>query len=163
MSDNIEFLFKSPEESPGYLLSQLTMLLHRKQKKALDPLDLTQTQFVLLTSVAWLTNTSENVTQAEIANLNNFDRMMVSKVLRTLESKELITRQEHDTDTRAKVIKLTTKGKQVLQTALSAVENTDIAFFSHIGGAVSGFNKQLYTLIEANKESAATGEDAGKE
>ncbi len=152
MADNIEFLFKSPEESPGYLLSQLTMLLQRKQKKALDPLDLTQTQFVLLTSVAWLTNTSENVTQVEIANLNNFDRMMVSKVLRTLQSKELITRQEHDTDTRAKIVKLTPKGKQVLQTALTQIENTDIAFFSYIGTALPELNKQLHLLIEANKE-----------
>lgn len=152
MTDNIEFLFKSPEESPGYLLSQLTMLLHRRQKKALDPLDLTQTQFVLLTSVAWLTNNSENVTQVEIANLNNFDRMMVSKVLRTLQSKELITRQEHDTDTRAKVIKITPKGKQVLQSALTAVENTDIAFFSHIGAALPELNKQLNQLIKANNE-----------
>ncbi|MGV3609446.1 MAG: MarR family winged helix-turn-helix transcriptional regulator [Fluviicola sp.] len=157
MTDHIEFLFKSPEESPGYLLSQLTMLLHRRQKKALDPLDLTQTQFVLLTSVAWLTNTGENVTQIEIANLNNFDRMMVSKVLRTLQSKELITRQEHDTDTRAKVIKMTPKGKQVLQTALTAVENTDIAFFSHIGAALPNLNQQLYQLIEANKSQ----EDGG--
>lgn len=36
---------------------------------------------------------------------------MVSKVLRTLEDKGFITRKEHETDTRAKVISLTINGK----------------------------------------------------
>lgn len=151
MSDKIDFLFKSPEESPGYLLAQLTLLWQRKQKKVLDPLDLTHTQFVLLSSVAWLTNKNDNVTQVEIANLNNFDRMMVSKVLRALQAKKLITRQEHETDTRAKIVKLTPNGKKVLQLALTKIENADIEFFSSLGKKLSKLNKNMLKLIENNK------------
>ncbi|AWM12821.1 MarR family transcriptional regulator [Flavobacterium sp. NRK F10] len=151
MSDKINFLFKSPEESPGYLLAQLMLLWQRKHKKVLDPLDLTQTQFVLLSSIAWLTNKSDNVTQVEIANLNNFDRMMVSKVLRTLQTKKLIIRQEHETDTRAKIVRLTSHGEKVLQLALTKIENADIEFFSSIGDKLSDFNSNMYKLIEANK------------
>ena len=51
MPKQINFHFKSPNDSPGYLLGQLTMLWQRKQKKVLDPLDLTQTQFVLLAAL----------------------------------------------------------------------------------------------------------------
>lgn len=152
MPDKIDFLFKRPEDSPGYLLAQLTLIWQRKQKKVLDPLDLTQTQFVLLSSIAWLTNKSECVTQVEIADLNNFDRMMVSKVLRTLQTKKLITRQEHKTDTRAKIVTLTPNGKKILQTALSKVESADIEFFSSIGQKLSDLNAIMHQLIEANKD-----------
>lgn len=151
MPDKIEFLFKKPEDSPGYLLTQLTLLWQRKQKKVLDTLDLTHTQFVLLTSIAWLSITNKSLTQVEIANRNNFDRMMVSKVLRTLQTKKLITRQEHDTDTRAKIVKLTPGGKKILQAALTKVENADIDFFSTLGTKLSGFNESMLKLIENNK------------
>jgi len=152
MTDKVEFQFKTPEESPGYLLAQLTLLWQRKQKKALDPLDLTHTQFVLLTSVAWLSNTADAITQAEIADFNNFDRMMVSKVLRTLETKKLITRQGHKTDTRSKVVKLTPGGKEILQSALRKVESADIEFFSGLGPGLSAFNSGMLKLITQNKE-----------
>lgn len=152
MQDKFEFIFKSPEESPGYLLAQLTLLWQRKQKKALDPLDITHTQFVLLTSIAWLSNNNENVTQVEIANFNNFDRMMVSKVLRTLENKKLIHRQEHSTDTRAKIVTITTSGKGILQSALTQVENADIDFFSSLENNIAPFNSNMLKLINANKE-----------
>ncbi|MFZ0595451.1 MAG: MarR family transcriptional regulator, partial [Flavobacterium sp.] len=85
MTKEINFHFKSPKDSPGYLLGQLTMLWQRRLKKVLDPLDLTQTQFVLLAALGWLSKKSNCVTQVDIANQSNSDRMMVSKVLRTLE------------------------------------------------------------------------------
>lgn len=152
MSDKIDFIFESPEKSPGYLLAQVTLLWQRKLKKTLDPLDLTHTQFILLASIAWLTNKNENITQVEIANHNNFDRMMVSKVLRTLQQKKLITRQEHETDTRAKIIKLTTSGKKILQTSLTEAEKTDVAFFSSIEKKLVDFNSNMTKLIKANKD-----------
>ncbi len=152
MANKIEFQFKTPIESPGYLLGQLTTLWQRKQKKVLDPLNLTQTQFILLTALGWLSRENDNVTQVDIANQGNADRMMVSKVLRTLETKKFISRQEHQTDTRAKVIKLTNEGAKVLQKALTAVENADIDFFSVLGEKLSSFNHNMVHLTEQNKD-----------
>lgn len=152
MSKKIDFQFKSPEDSPGYLLGQVTLLWQRKQKKVLDPLNLTQTQFVLLAALGWLSRENDNVTQIDIANQGNADRMMVSKVLRTLEEKKYISRQEHKTDTRAKVIKLTDNGANVLQEALAAIENADIEFFSIIGEEkLSTFNKNMVNIIKGNQ------------
>lgn len=130
MAKKIEFHFKSPEDSPGYLLGQLEILRQRKLKRVLDPLDLTITQFVMLAAVGWLSRDNDAVTQIDIANQSSADRMMVSKVLRTLEEKKFITRQEHPTDTRAKVIKLSPAGESVLQKALISVETSDVDFFS---------------------------------
>ncbi len=152
MAKKIEFQFKTPNESPGYLLGQLTTLWQRKQKKVLDPLNLTQTQFVLLAALGWLSRENDNVTQVDIANQGNTDRMMVSKVLRTLESKEFIIRQEHQTDTRAKVIKLTNEGSKTLQKALTAVEAADIDFFSALGKNLSFFVQRMISLAEKNKD-----------
>jgi DNA-binding MarR family transcriptional regulator len=147
----IDFKFKSPNDSPGYLLGQVTMLWQRKLKKVLDPLNLTQTQFVLLAALGWLSKTNENVTQIDIANQSNTDRMMVSKVLRTLQEKKFISREEHRTDTRAKVIKLTNEGATTLQKALTAVENADIDFFSVLGNNLPDFNLNMVNLIEEHQ------------
>ncbi|HEV3223554.1 MAG TPA: MarR family transcriptional regulator [Puia sp.] len=152
MPKEIEFHFKSPNDSPGYLLGQLTMLWQRKQKKVLDPLDLTQTQFVLLAALGWLSKKNNAVTQVDIANQSNADRMMVSKVLRTLEGKRFIIRKEHETDTRAKTIRLTTKGEVVLQKALIEVENADLDFFATLDSKLSSFNKNMLRLIDKNSE-----------
>ena len=152
MAKKIEFKFKTPDESPGYLLGQLTTLWQRKQKKVLDPLDLTHTQFVLLAALGWLSRENDSVTQVDIANQGNADRMMVSKVLRTLEDKKFISRQEHQTDTRAKVIKLTNEGSKVLQKALTAVEDVDIDFFSILGNHLTLFNQNMIKLTERNKD-----------
>ena len=151
MLKEIEFQFKSPNDSPGYLLGQLTTLWQRKLKKVLDPLNLTQTQFVLLAALGWLLKKNDVVTQVEIAIQSNADRMMVSKVLRTLEEKKFISRQEHPTDTRAKIIKLTNEGATVLQKALTTVENADIEFFSALGDKLPSFNQNIAKLIEKNK------------
>jgi len=152
MNKNIEFHFKSPEDSPGYLLGQLTMLWQRKQKRVLDPLDLTHTQFVLLAALAWLSKESNNVTQIDIANQGNADRMMVSKVLRTLEEKKFVTRKEHKTDMRAKTISLTQLGASVLQKALAAVESADLEFFSDPDLDLSALNSTMLKLIDKNKQ-----------
>lgn len=152
MPKEIDFHFKNPNDSPGYLLGQVTMLWQRKQKKVLDPLDLTQTQFVLLAALGWLSKKSNAVTQVDIATQSNADRMMVSKVLRTLEDKGFVTRQEHETDTRAKIIRLTTTGEIVLQKAIIAIENADLDFFAILDKELSSFNKNMVQLIDKNSE-----------
>ncbi len=150
MPKEIEFHFKNPNDSPGYLLGQLTMLWQRKQKKVLDPLGLTQTQFVLLAALGWLSKKSKSVTQVDIAIQSNADRMMVSKVLRTLEEKGFIKRQEHEIDTRAKTITMTTKGERILQKALIEIENADLAFFAVLNSKLPLFNKNMLQLMDKN-------------
>ncbi len=151
MAKKVEFHFKSPNDSPGYLLAHLTMLWQRKQKKVLDPLDLTHTQFVLLAALGWLSRENNIVTQVDIANQSNTDRMMVSKVLRTLEEKKFITRQENERDTRAKNIQLTKTGIETLQKAIIEVENADNDFFSAIEANLLSFNANMLKLIDENK------------
>ena len=77
--------------------------------------------------------------------------MMVSKVLRTLEEKKFITRQEHPTDTRAKVIKLSLSGESVLQKALISVETSDVDFFNVLDPTdLKALNANISKLLAAH-------------
>ncbi|MDR0228000.1 MAG: MarR family transcriptional regulator [Flavobacteriaceae bacterium] len=152
MSESVEFPFKAPEESSGYLLWQVTMLWQRAMKRELDKLDITHTQFVLMAALGWLSKEGGNVTQIDIANHSNTDRMMVSKVLRTLEEKKVIKRKDHPVDTRAKVISLTLSGEELLQNALKVVGEVDKAFFDALGPYRPIVDINLKTLFDTHND-----------
>ncbi len=65
----------------------------------------------------------------DIATHSNVDRMMTSKVLRTLENKGFLTRKQDKVDTRAKSIELTESGDKILIAALEIVHTVDKYFF----------------------------------
>jgi len=141
------FGFESAEESTGFLLWQLTNLWQREIKKSLEPLDLTHSQFVLLASIHWLTLQKKDVTQILLSNHTKIDPMTTSTVLRTLQTKELLKRQEHSTDTRAKTVVLTEKGVKTTKQAIIIVEKFDNDFFSKLKSNITTFNKNILTLL----------------
>ncbi len=147
MNKKINFNFETPDENLGYLLWQTTMLWQRQMNRALDKVNLTHTQFVILIALAWLSRSSENVTQKEIADHSKTDRMMVSKILRTLEKNELVERKEHKTDTRAKSVFLTEKGVKTLQKAIEIKTNANELFFKKIYDKYQ-FSIELRKIIE---------------
>src|SRR5689334_9465151 len=101
------FSVEKPEESSGFLLWQVTSLWQRSIKKALEQYGITHSQFVLMASIHWLTLHKQEVTQIVLSAHTKIDPMTTSTVLRTLQQKKLIIRQEHTTDTRAKLVALT--------------------------------------------------------
>jgi MarR family transcriptional regulator, organic hydroperoxide resistance regulator len=133
MNESPLFSFEKPDDNAGYLLWQLSMRWQLKMKKGLDTLGITLTQFVLLAALHWLSRTGEIVTQNDLVQHTQIDKMTTSKVLRTLQNKQWITRNEHAQDTRAKIVCLTDTGKAILQKALGIVETVDKRFFSVLG------------------------------
>ncbi len=129
---NFDSEFEKPGDSPGFLLWQVSNLWQRKQRDALKPLDLTHTQFVLLTSLSWLEQSEEPITQVQLAHYTKVDVMMTSQVLRTLEKKKLVHRSPHPVDTRANQIHTTLLGKDLFAKALPVVEKIDTEFFSRL-------------------------------
>lgn len=150
MTDNLET--RMNEESTGYLLYHLTNLLQRTMKKELDKIELTHTQFIILATVFRLSQTNENVTQIEIATESKTDKMMVSKILRTLQNKNLLTRQEHSTDTRAKIILLTEDGKKLFKQAFSIVKEIEQSFFEPLSQGKDDFNSSIKLLTKINQD-----------
>lgn len=145
-SDNT-FSFDKPEESTGFLLWQVTNLWQREIKKALMPYDITHSQFVLMASIHWLTLEKQEVTQIILSAHTKIDPMTTSTVLRTLLQKNMVSRQEHHTDTRAKTVSLTENGKKIIKDAVIAVEQFDHNFFSTLENKLTGFNQNLLKLL----------------
>jgi DNA-binding MarR family transcriptional regulator len=142
------FSVDTPEESSGFLLWQVTNLWQREIKKALEKHELTHSQFVLLASIFWFTEQGETITQVALSSHTKIDPMTTSTVLRTLQSKGLLQRQEHHSDTRAKKVELTDKGIKVVKQAVKAVEKFDRDFFSPLGDKTHDFNKKLLSLLQ---------------
>lgn len=144
--------FERADDSPGFLLWQLTNLWQQRIRSALAPLGITHVQFVLLASIAWLENTEAVVSQAILSRHAHTDIMMTSQVVRTLEEKGLVTRTVHPTDTRAKAVSLTAEGHKIAQQALSVVETVDEQFFQGLGSQVSTFVGLMQFLIGAQAQ-----------
>lgn len=149
--DDITFSVEKAEESSGFLLWQVTNLWQREIKKALEPYDLTHSQFVLMASIHWLTLHKQDVTQILLSSHTKIDPMTTSTVLRTLQSKGLLQRQEHLTDTRAKTVGLTDNGKKIVKQAVKAVETFDKNFFATLRDKTKEFNEELLTLLGQKK------------
>jgi DNA-binding MarR family transcriptional regulator len=141
------FSVETPEESSGFLLWQVTNLWQREIKKALEVHNLTHSQFVLLASTLWLMQQNESITQIVLSNHTKIDPMTTSTVLRTLQKKGLLQRQEHLTDTRAKTVELTPTGIEIAKLAVKTVETFDHAFFEPLGNEATDFNKKLNLLL----------------
>ncbi len=124
--------FEGPEHSPGFLLWQVSTQWRRQIEMALATLGLTHPQFVLLTSVGWLTRKGDRVTQIELARHCGTDITMTSQILRTLERKEYIERKQREGDERSKLPSLTESGAQLIAKALPLVEAVDKRFFGKL-------------------------------
>lgn len=143
-----DFSFEKKEESTGFLLWQVTSLWQREIKKALGQYELTHAQFVLLAGIHWLASDEQSVTQIVLSKHAKVDPMTTSTVLRTLQKKGLVKRQEHKTDTRAKTVGLTEIGLNKIKQAIKTVEEFDKMFFSSLGGSVEEFNLKLVALCD---------------
>lgn len=143
-----DFIFEKPEESTGFLLWQVTNLWQREIKKALKKYGLTHSQFVLLASMYWLELDKQKSTQIVLSNHTKIDPMTTSTVLRTLQKKGLVLRKEHENDTRAKTVELTTNGQETAKQAIKTVEQFDSSFFGKLADESAEFNEKLIRLLE---------------
>jgi DNA-binding MarR family transcriptional regulator len=132
---NLPFGFDRPEDSPGFLLWQTTMIWQRQIKKALEPYDISHAQFVIMATLLWFDAHDYDTTQVSIVMQTKLDKMTVSKSLKRLVSLGFVDRIEHQSDTRAKNVTLTDKGKEMVGTLVPIVEGVDAKFFDRVSKA----------------------------
>lgn len=142
------FSYIEPEENSGYLLWQVTMQWQLSMNRALGKVELTLTQFSLMAGLYWLTKKKQAVTQQQLADYANTDKMMTSKVLATLEEKQIIERVKDPVDSRAKQLKMTDKGVAALREAYRIVQQVDDVFFSDVVKDKVMFDSLLKKLIK---------------
>jgi DNA-binding MarR family transcriptional regulator len=142
------FSYIEPEENSGYLLWQVTMQWQLSMNRALGKMGLTLTQFSLMAGLYWLSEKKQTVTQQQLADYANTDKMMTSKVLAVLEKKQIIERIKDPGDSRAKQLKITDKGTQALREAYHLVEQVDGLFFKDVVKDKVIFDNLLMRLIK---------------
>ncbi|MBS0289848.1 MAG: MarR family transcriptional regulator [Proteobacteria bacterium] len=131
MKKSMNFSFKKAEDSPGFLLWQLTNQWQQQQRKALRSLGLTHPQFVALAGILWLSSIhEEGASQIQVADFTRIDKMMMSDLVQTLLQKNLIERYRHPQDKRAYSLTLTQKGHALTLKAIPIVEGVDALFFN---------------------------------
>ncbi|HEY7076534.1 MAG TPA: MarR family transcriptional regulator [Solirubrobacteraceae bacterium] len=123
-----------PARSPGFLLWHATLRWQRAIAAALEPLDLTHVQFVLLACAWWLNERGEEPNQLGLARQAGTDVKMTSQVVRSLERKGLLARAVDPADTRARRLTVTPRGAELAPRAIAAVERVDAEFFAPVAG-----------------------------
>jgi len=126
------FGFEKPEDSPGFLLWQTTMMWQRLIKNALEPFGVSHSQFVIMAILMWFEQHEYDVVQVSIVEWSKLDKMTVSQALKKLATQHLVKRAEHKIDTRAKRVALTDKGKTLISKLVPIVESIDAEFFGAI-------------------------------
>jgi len=135
----------------GYLLYHLTIELQRAVKQKFDPIGITHTQFIILATIYRLSSENKPINQIEIAKQSGTDKMMVSKLLRTLEEKQLIGRKEDVVDTRSKNVTITPKGVETFKNAFTVIKKVESDFFEPLGDEKTQFAKSLQIILNKNK------------
>lgn len=122
-----------PSETFGYRIYHVAHAWQRKAEAVLAPFDLTHMQFVVLAKAAWMTHSGEIPSQNRIAQQGNMDRMMVSKVVRTLETKGFLARATYPDDPRANRVDPTPEGTALLARAIPKMIAAQTEFFGRLG------------------------------
>ncbi|MFM2286427.1 MAG: hypothetical protein RLZZ543_1924 [Bacteroidota bacterium] len=149
-----DLAFEDPSDSTGFLVWQVTNLWQRKMKICLDPLGLTHVQFLLLNALATLNKTSTTaITQMMVANHANCDKMMTSKVLRTLEDRKFIMRKPHHMDTRSRSLLITPRGMELIEKATPVFKAAEEEFFKSLKSKQKSVDKRMKKVIKINRKA----------
>jgi DNA-binding MarR family transcriptional regulator len=142
--------FSDPENNGGFVIWQVSMLWQRKLKAALDTLDITHAQFLLLAALDFLSTQKNIVSQQDLARHCRIDKMMTSKILRTMQKKGLLTRKKNKMDTRSKTLVLSDGGNDTLTKALKMVDKVDTDFLLPLGLNSLSFHDDMRILLKTN-------------
>jgi len=131
---------RGPLMSPGFWLHHAALAWRTLFDRRLRPLNLTPTQFMLLSAAGWLAAAADRAdaasqppTQQEVADFAGADRMMTSKVLQTLEERGLIARAPDPGDARLKRLRPTEQGIILIRRGIRIAVDLDDELFGERG------------------------------
>ena len=138
--------FQRAEDSVGFLLWKAANLMQRLHGACLRDLDITPTQFSLMTSLVYLQSDGD-VTASAIVAHTGMDKMMVSDLLKTLIRKGRVVKTPNPDDARSSLVRATAAGKRVTNSAVRTIEAFDSQFFTRAGD-VTALHEALLALVD---------------
>lgn len=149
-ASNARHPFSDPESNAGFVMWQVSMLWQRKLKAGLDTLNITHAQFLLLSALDYLSTQKNIVSQQDLAMHCSIDKMMTSKILRTMQKKGLLTRKKNKMDTRSKNMAISDEGLEILKKATKLVDKVEGDFLLPLGLNSLSFQDDLRSLLKSN-------------
>lgn len=140
------------DASTGLLFIRVYNLWHTTIRRELHKLGITHPQFVLLTSLNYLSQTDTDVSQANLAKMADMDVMTVSQILRGLEKKGFVRRISSDRDSRANDVLLLPKGQEMVSLAMPIVIKVDDIIFGVLKDHESTFREYLQMLRKQGEQ-----------
>jgi DNA-binding MarR family transcriptional regulator len=120
------------DESPGFLLWNVTTLWQVRLGGVLASFGITQTQYAILASLRSFEDRGEPPTQTHLAEHAKIEKMTLSKAIRALEDDGMLARKRSSDDSRAVNVCFTAKGRRVIERAVVEIEEADDQFFGSL-------------------------------
>lgn len=127
------------EKSIGFKVNQTANKINNKYIQLLQPFDIAPEQRAALEIIKY----EADVNQTKIANILGKDKTTISRTLKTLENKNLITKSQ--IDKRTNLIQLTQKGEEILNDSFSDVKGFRKKLTSKLSEEELN---QLFSLLE---------------
>ncbi|MCD8185935.1 MAG: MarR family transcriptional regulator [Rikenellaceae bacterium] len=140
-----------PDDDLGFLLTQVSLLKQRIINQALQKIEITYMQFVILAGIYELGGYGKLVSQQTLSVRRRLDKAMVSNVVKTLLGRRLILRQRSAVDKRSFTLNLTPAGLEKALQGKQIARQIDQEFFSGI--CQTPFRESLQTLLLRNAPS----------
>jgi DNA-binding MarR family transcriptional regulator len=145
---------------PGHLIRRLQQIAVALFMLEAERFDLTPIQYASLAAIRAL----PGVDAARLSTLVALDRATLAKVLERLEAKGWIVRAGSKADRRVKLLRVTPKGRAVLEAAEPAVRRCQRRILAPLAPAErAAFMRMLDRMVAANNEfsRAPMGEKGG--
>ena len=147
MSDNAPKEYSIPVlEGPSFTFSQAYFTWKRITDRAIEAIGLTHTQYVFMGTLFELEKHNDKATQNDLARLTNSDVTMTSQILRTLQKRGLVLREQIDGDERAKYSSLSPAGKKLVKKAAEIMKINEKEYFAPIENDMPNFMANLKKL-----------------
>ena len=146
------FKFRKNEHNSGFLLWKVSYMWQQEQRHILMKYhNISQMDYVILSSTYYLTVTDQKVTPTILARHTKITPVGVIQLLKSLEKRRLIVRYSEEYDGKSRFVKVSDLGVDVLKKAITTVEAFDDRFFKTVGTKIGVLNKLFLDLIEKNE------------
>lgn len=129
-------------ESTGYFINTLSKIHEHYINQYISETDITPGQYCMLHSLS----IKPDATQSDIAKACSMDKCGVSRTFTEFEEKEIITREVNPENKRSYIIKLTPKGKEIINFLLEKERIWDEMISKELGQSPNTLLEKLKNI-----------------
>ena len=137
------------------LVWRLSMRWRSVIDRAIAPLGLTNAQYAVLAPLLSMDQQGRRPSQRELADATGLEPLYVSKLARALEQAGLVERAGNPADSRAVLLTLTNRGRDLVRQAVNQVRALQDELTAPLGGMSSPATQELVRALQTLLDPAA--------